>query len=417
MKGLAQKKSWEDSIMAELQLKVAKNTDDGIFGKALSNLNRVLYSSGGGFYNIIINAKRSSVIKSFSSYKNISSIADENKRNQVTNKYEKTYENYINALEKYLLEIVYNRVQKKVASLSENKLLSVYYKINALKGNEYVEYKNRRQILLLDMDWATVLSGKNEAFTKKYKEFYIYNMEQLYKANMRHYAVLLTGAKVGESDDKYNKIYALIEDYIKNVLPYVDDIVDKDKIIEAYKNLVASIDVYSKKKSDEIKRNKVLLEISRELFAYSLPMIAAEQCFMDLIEKARIAIENSFIDAEQFEVYQLLLDLLESYHENILDKKVYWDTQTEREEFQKLRDEFVECKKLERIDFEEYKRRREIIFVCSELKRMKTTKKKYEKLKTYYVDRMKQLHGLRELKNHTKKWTGRWKTRRRTIGD
>lgn len=403
--------------MAELQLKVAKNTDDGIFGKALSNLNRVLYSSGGGFYNIIINAKRSSVIKSFSSYKNISSIADENKRNQVTNKYEKTYENYINALEKYLLEIVYNRVQKKVASLSENKLLSVYYKINALKGNEYVEYKNRRQILLLDMDWATVLSGKNEAFTKKYKEFYIYNMEQLYKANMRHYAVLLTGAKVGESDDKYNKIYALIEDYIKNVLPYVDDIVDKDKIIEAYKNLVASIDVYSKKKSDEIKRNKVLLEISRELFAYSLPMIAAEQCFMDLIEKARIAIENSFIDAEQFEVYQLLLDLLESYHENILDKKVYWDTQTEREEFQKLRDEFVECKKLERIDFEEYKRRREIIFVCSELKRMKTTKKKYEKLKTYYVDRMKQLHGLRELKNHTKKWTGRWKTRRRTIGD
>lgn len=403
--------------MAELQLKVAKNTDDGIFGKALSNLNRVLYSSGGGFYNIIINAKRNSVIKSFSSYKNISSIADENKRNQVTNKYEKTYENYINALEKYLLEIVYNRVQKKVASLSENKLLSVYYEINALKGNEYVEYKNRRQILLLDMDWATVLSGKNEAFTKKYKEFYIYNMEQLYKANMRHYAVLLTGAKVGESDDKYNKIYALIEDYIKNVLPYVDDIADKDKIIEAYKNLVASIDVYSKKKSDEIKRNKVLLEISRELFAYSLPMIAAEQCFMDLIEKARIAIENSFIDAEQFEVYQLLLDLLESYHENILDKKVYWDTQTEREEFQKLRDEFAECKKLERIDFEEYKRRREIIFVCSELKKMKTTKKKYEKLKTYYVDRMKQLHGLRELKNHTKKWTGRWKTRRRTVGD
>lgn len=403
--------------MAELQLKVARNTDDGIFGKALSNLNRVLYSSGGGFYNIIINAKRSSAVKAFSTYQNISSIADENKRNQVTNKYEKVYENYINALEKYLLEIVYNRVQKKVASLSENKLLSVYYEINALKGNEYVEYKNRRQILLLDMDWATVLSSKNEAFTKKYKEFYIYNMEQLYKANMRHYAVLLTGAKVGENDDKYNKIYALIEDYIKNVLPYVDDITDKDKIIEAYKNLVASIDVYSKKKSDEIKRNKVLLEISRELFAYSLPMIAAEQCFMDLIEKSRIAIENSFIDAEQFEVYQLLLDLLESYHENILDKKVYWDTQTEREEFQKLRDEFAECKKLERIDFEEYKRRREIILVCSELKNMKKANKKYEKLKAYYVDRMKQLHGLRELKNHTKKWTGTWKTRRRRIGD
>lgn len=399
--------------MPELQLKIAKNTDDGVFGKAISNFNKVLYSSGGGFYNIVINTKRNNIVKLFSNYKNATTIADEGKRSQVTAKYEKAYENYINMLEKYLTEIVYNRVQKKVASLNESRMLSSYYEINALKGNEYTEYKNRRQLLLLDMDWATVLSTKNENFTKKYKEFYLYNEEQLYKASMRHYAVLLTDTKIENGDEKYSKIYGLIENYIKSVLPHVEKLDSRDKIIEAYKNLVTSIDVYSKKKSDEIRRNKVLLEISRELFTYSLPMIAAEQCFLDLIQKTRIAIENSFIDAEQFELYQLLLDLLESYHGNVLSQKVYWETQKEREAHQKIWGELKESKKLERIDYDEYKRKREIIFLKDELKILKETKSKLDKLKIYYIDRIKQLHGLREFKNTPKKWTGLWKTRRR----
>ena len=91
--------------MPELQLKIAKNTDDGVFGKAISNFNKVLYSSGGGFYNIVINTKRNNIVKLFSNYKNATTIADEGKRSQVTAKYEKAYENYINMLEKYLTEI------------------------------------------------------------------------------------------------------------------------------------------------------------------------------------------------------------------------------------------------------------------------------------------------------------------------
>ena len=238
--------------MEELQLKLAKNTGDGVFGKAISNLNKVLYSSGGGFYNIIISAKRNSIIKSFENYRNSAQIADENKRNQLTAKYEKAYENYINALEKYVVEIVYNRVQKKVSSLAENRTMSMYYEVNSLKGTEYVDYKNRRQILLLDMDWDTVLSTKSENYTKKYKQFYLYNMEQLYKACMRHYAVLLTNTTSNNMDERYEKIYGLVENYIKVVLPYRDDLECKDRVIETYKNYVTTIDTYSKKKSDEI---------------------------------------------------------------------------------------------------------------------------------------------------------------------
>ncbi len=399
--------------MAELQLKVARNVEDGVFGKAISNFSKVLYSSGGGLYNFIMNTKRNSVVKLFANYQNATSIADEAKRNQVISKYEKAYENYINMLEKFVLEIVYNRVQKKIASLKENKILSLYYEVNALKGNEYVEYKNRRQMILLDMDWDTVLSTKNESFTQKYKAFYLYNMEELYKASMRHCAVLLTDEKSPNQEEKYEKIYTLVENYIKAVLPYRDDLKNKDKILEAYKNFVTTIDTYSKKKSDEIKRCKVLLEISRELFVYSLPMIAAEQCFLNLLDRTRTALGNSFIDAEQFELYQLLLDLIESYHANILTQKVYWDTQTERDEHQKFWKEFKEFKNLERIDYDEYKRKREILFITYELKSLKKSKKKQDELRKYYIDRMKQLHGLRQFKNKCELKSGAWRTRRR----
>ena len=146
-------------------------------------------------------------------------------------------------------------------------------------------------------------------------------------------------------------------------------------------------------------------------------MVAAEQCFLNLIDKARIAIENSFIEAEQFELYQLLLDLIESYHINILSQKVYWDTQSERDMHKKLWDDYKETQKLERIDFDEFKRKREILFVNYDLKEMKKSKKKYDILRAYYIERMKQLHALRELKNHSKGWTGKWITRRRAVAD
>ena len=61
--------------MPELQLKVVKNTGDGIWGKALNNLNKVLYSSNGGFFNFVINSKRNALLRASASYEEIASIA------------------------------------------------------------------------------------------------------------------------------------------------------------------------------------------------------------------------------------------------------------------------------------------------------------------------------------------------------
>lgn len=398
--------------MSELQLKVVKNTDDGVIGKAILNFNRVLYSSGGYLYNIVISTKRNSVLHAYMNYLNYDKISDENKRNSIERKYHKAYDNYMSTLEKYVVETIYNKVKKKTAMLKENKIMSQYYEINSLKGNEYVEYKHRKQVLLLDMDWDIIMSTKNDFYVQKYKNFYVDTMEQLYKSIMRHYAILLTDPKV-EGEQKYNKIYELIESYIKIVLPYTSESEDKQKILEAYKKYVMSVDVYSKQTYNTIKKKLILLELSRRLFLYSLPMIAAEECYVKLIKETRNTIVNTFIDADKFELYELLLDLIESYNVNVLSQKVYWDSPAIREEYNKFWEKFKELKKIERIDYDEYKRKREILFITYDIKLLKRSKKNYDDIKAYYRNRMKQIHGFRKLKNTYKKIDGRWRTLRR----
>ena len=51
--------------MADVQLKLVKKTNDGVFGKAINNFNKILYSPSSSFFNIAINSKRNTVVKNF----------------------------------------------------------------------------------------------------------------------------------------------------------------------------------------------------------------------------------------------------------------------------------------------------------------------------------------------------------------
>jgi protein-tyrosine-phosphatase len=384
----------------------------GLFGRAISNFSKVLFSSGNGFLKIIINSKRNSLIKLYENYADYTKVTDENKRNVIVEKYEKQYEAYLDLLERYIKETVYSRVQKGIGSLKENKVLSEYYYVMSIKGNEYIEFKKKRQLLLLDLDWEMVLSIKNDRIVKKYKEFYLTTTEQIYKSLMRHYAVLLTDPKY-EKDDKYEKIYNLIEDYIKIILPYKPETEENKSIIEAYKKYVLQIDTFAKKEYNQIKKSLIILELSRQLFLYSLPMIAAEQCYIKLMKQCRSAIVNSILDTDKFELYELLLDLIESYNINVLSQKVYWDSPTLREDYKKFWDKFKELKKLERIDYDDYKKQREILFITYDTKLLTKSKKSYKDIKEYYRIRMIEIGGLRQLKNWYKNMNGIWRTRRK----
>lgn len=402
--------------MAELQLKVVKNSENGVFGKAINNFNKVLYSSGGGFFNIFMNNKRNALLRAYSNSEDLKKMGNETKQKAISEKYEKAYENYLNTLEKYITETVYNKVKKKVSNMNENNLLSEYYEINSLKGVEYSEYRYRIQLMLLHMDWETIISTKSDSYISKYKKFYVSVVAGLYKSIMRNYSIQITNT-TDEKEKVFNKIYNLTEEYIKNFLPYTEQTEKEKLIVEAYKNYVEKIDNFARKDFNDIKRELHLLELARKIFAYSLPTLAAEECYQSILEKSRLIIMNTYIVADKFETYNLLLDTLESYHTNVLSQKTVWSNEEEKEKYQKFWNQFLEYKKLERIDFEEYKRLREVLFITREIKEIKNTGKDYKNLISYYRERMRQQKGLRYFKNKYKKMPGIWRTKRRILAD
>ena len=402
--------------MPELQLKVVNKSENGVLGKALNNFNKVLYSSGGGFFNLYLNSKRNTVIKCYLNSEDVSKMGNEAKVKSITEKYEKAYQNYLNTLEKYITDTIYTKAQKRVSNPHENAILSEYYEVNSLKGIDYSEYQYGMQLMLLKMDWNSVLATKTEGFVVKFKKFYVPVASGLYKSAMRHYAIQITNAGL-EKDKVFQKIYHLTEDYIVNFMPYVNQTEEIQNIVLAHKDFLNKMDSFVRKDLNDLKRNLKMLEFTREIFNYSLPTVAAEECYQNIIEKCRNAIMNTYITADKFEVYMLLLDAIESYYSNILSQKTIWDNEEEKTCFTEIWDKFTEYKKLANIDFDEYKRLREVLFITQEIKTLKKSNKDYSAAIAYFRERMKQQRGLRYFKNSVKKLPGRWKTRRRQAAD
>ena len=54
----------------------------------------------------------------------------------------------------------------------------------------------------------------------KYKSFYLYKMEALYKGLLKHYSIRLAdNLTYAQKEEIYNKIFNTLEEYINKVLP------------------------------------------------------------------------------------------------------------------------------------------------------------------------------------------------------
>ena len=388
--------------MEEKSLRIT-GTDKTFFNKITKTLTKMLIPTKIGINGMLISIKRNSLLKAFEAYEN---SGENYNQKEAEEKYDAAYESYLEALDKYVMDSIYKKVKNDTASDFEKEALSKYYEVTSLKENEFVEYKNRKQKYLLELDNDGVqLSGK-EKLIERYNQFYVSKMDMLYKGILKNYSIKLADTMNTYETSKewiYTKIFYTLEEYIQNILALKirigNDAVAKD-VIKEYENYetytVGKLDT-----KDNIEKNVLLLNISRKLFTHSLPLIVAIQCYEKVLKDARILVQDTKIATKREKAYSMLINLFEDYNVKLLSTKVYWENAKDREEFKTFWNQYKEICKLKETNFIEYVRQKEVLFIKNDMKKIKegNTKTDYSKLITYYKRKLIDYGALRELKN------------------
>lgn len=388
------------------------DTNKTFISKITSTITKMLIPTKVGINSMMISMKRNNLIKAYYNY--VSSVENDDieRKDSLLKKYEDTYSLYLEAIDKYIMDSVYKKVKNGTASAFEKEALSKYYFIVSLKEKQYLEYKYKKQEYLLKIDYESVIALKKERTTEKYNKFYVSKMDSLYKGLLKHYSVQLADTyttKIDSIDSIYDKIFNSLEAYISEVLPIKLKLDEKDE----YKNIV---DDYGKYESllvgklderDKIRRKEILLGISRCLFTHSLPLIAAEQCYIKLIKDTRKLLLKSEGKARKERTFELLIELIEDYNIRLLSTKVYWDKPQEREEYKQFWSKYNQIKQIE--DSEEALKQKQILFLKNDLKKLYQSKNNYSKIIKEIKQKLVELGAIRQIKNSYKNVIGNYK--------
>lgn len=386
--------------MEERSLRVY--TDKKFFAKITNTITKLLTPTKIGINGMLISIKRNNVLKAYENYLECDNT-DPIKKDEVEKKYEETFSLYLEAIDKHMMDNVYKKVKNDTATGFEREALSKYYMVIHLKDTEYLEYKYRKQIFLLQLDYDTVKELNKEKLIDRYEHFYSNRMEALYKKLLKNYSIKLSD-NLGQrdKDELYNKIFTTVEEYISDILPIKmkeepDNPIYKD-ILDDYKNFerftVGKLD-----QNDVIEKNMILLGISRKLFTHSLPLVIAEQCYEKLLVDARTLIMDTKISRKQEKAYGLLINIIDDYNLRLLSTKIYWDKPSDREEYKKFYAEYKKVNELKEKNYMEYSKNKEILFLRRELKEVYKNINRYFRIIKFYKRKLVALGAMRELKN------------------
>ncbi len=386
--------------MEEKSLRIT-GADKKFFSKITNTLTKMLIPTKIGINGMLISMKRNSLLKAFENYES----EDNNyNKDELEKKYDSAYESYLESLDKYVMDSIYKKVRNNTASEFEKNALAKYYEVTSLKESEYIEYKYRKQKYLIELDYEGVKLGSKEKIIEKYNRFFISKMDSLYKAILRNYSIKVadnTNVYDTAKEWIYTKIFYTLEDYIQNILALKIE----NKYDENLKNIISEyekFETYTVGKldtRDSIEKNMVLLGISRKLFTHSLPLIVAEQCYEKLLKDARILVQDTKIAVKREKAYLMLINLIEDYNIKLLSTKVYWETAKERDEYKKFWNSYKEISKLKETDFIEYIRKKEILFIKNDMKKLKNQKTDYSRIITYYKRKLVDYGELKQIKN------------------
>lgn len=376
--------------MEQRSLRVVE-TDKTFFAKISNTISKVLIPTKVGINGMLISIKRNSLIKAYNNYKNDASNSDE-----LAKKYEDSYALYLEAIDKYIMDSLYKKVKANTASSFEKEALSKYYFIVSLKNKKYLEYKYKKQEYLLRIDYETVSSMKNEKIINKYQEFYVEKMDILYKGLLKNYSVEISdNVRKDEADEAYNKIFALLEKYVWEILPIKieqGEQTAKEEYEQYLHTTVGKLD-----EGDKIMQKEALLSLSRKMFVHSLPLAATEKCYIKLLKQVRELIVNSKNVAKRNNAYETLFELIDNYNIKILSGKVYWDKPQDRQEYKTF------WKKYENV--KDNAERKQVLFLRSDIKKLSVNRKKYLPIIELHKQKLMDLGAIKTLKPTIKTYT------------
>mgnify|MGYP004606044349 FL=1 len=386
--------------MEEKSLRVY--TDKKFFTKLTNTITKLLTPTKIGINGMLISIKRNNVLKGYDNYIEAQEV-NSPKVAEIEKRYEDAFSLYLESIDKHMMDNVYKKVKNDTATIFEKEALSKYYMVIHLKDIEYLEYKYRKQIFLIQLDYDTVKELNKEKLLQKYEPFYGARMEALYKKLLKNYSVKLSENITNQAKNAiYNKIFSTVEEYITDILPIKmkedpENKVYKD-ILNDYKNFerftVGKLD-----QNDVIEKNMILLGISRKLFTHSLPLVIAEQCYEKLLVDARTLIMDTKIVRKQEKAYGLLINIIDEYNLRLLSTKIYWDKPQEREEYKIFYAKYKKINELKEKDYLEYSKQKEILFLREELKKVYKNIDRYCRIEKFYKRKLVALGAMRELKN------------------
>lgn len=385
--------------MEERSLRIY-NSEKTFFSKLTNTLTKIIVPTQIGINSVLISMKRNNVLKAYEG--TLEDTENQEKKESAKKKFEDVYALYLEAVDKHIMDSIYKKVKNDTATDFEKNALSKYYTVIHLKDSEYLEYKYRKQIYLLELDYQSLKRSEKTKLLDKYKTFYIKEMDVLYKGLLKHYSIKLAdNLTYGTKEETYNKIFATVEEYIVNVLPLKFE-QNKSKeyaqILEDYNNF-EKFTVGKLDQNDNIEKNMILLSISRKLFTHSLPLIVAEQCYIKLLKDVRSLIVDTKVVRKQEKAYSLLIKLIEEYNIKLLSTKIYWDKPSDREEYKEFWKKYQKISELKGINNAEYNEQIEILFITNDLKKVYANENKYYKIIKFYKNKLVELGAMRNFKN------------------
>ena len=386
--------------MEERSLRIT-GANTTFLNKLSKTLTKILIPTKIGINGMLISMKRNSLLKSFENF----IVEDKNYiREELEKKFDTCYELYLESLDKYVMDTIYKKVKNNSATEFEKDALSRYYEVTSLKESEYIEYKNRKQKYLLELDFENVKNHSKETVKKKYEQFYIKKMDTLFKTILKNYSIKVadnTNAYDSSKEWIYVKIFYTLEEYIQKILSFKIDInydENLDIIVNEYQKY-EPFSVGKLDKKDVIEKNMILLSLSRKLFTHSLPLIVAEQCYEKLLKDARVLLQDTKIAVKREKVYGMLIGLIEDYNIKLLSTKVYWETAAKKDEYKKFWNKYKKIEYLKDTKFVEYVKQKEIIFLKDDIKKLEGKKIDYTKLVKYYKRKLVDYGAMRQLEN------------------